>query len=163
MKLLLFSLVLLIASCVSRTTEELRFKLSSSLAAPVFTISLTDPTQYSFAIVGDTHVGGQDTTRLRKILTQAAAEADSFVILLGDIVDKGERNDVLAVQSAIADAGFTGKTLYVIGNHDIFYGLHRQIFQTKKGPHLRDTNHAPHFPSKKHARTTDTGRETSAI
>lgn len=112
--------LLIIAACGSQSTHDNRFRDSETLRAPLSSLTLTNPDQFTFAIVGDTHVGGQDTTRFRTILNQAKAEGDSFVILLGDIVDTGERDDVLAVQTAINDTGWAGKVIPVIGNHDVF-------------------------------------------
>ncbi len=113
-------LILILAACGSNSTHELRFTESETLSPPLSTITLTNPTKFSFAIVGDTHVGGGDTARLKTILNQATTESDSFVILLGDIVDTGERSDIEAVHSAIRDTGWTGKVIPVIGNHDVF-------------------------------------------
>lgn len=113
-------LILILAACGSNSTHELRFTESETLAAPLNSISISNASQFSFAIVGDTHVGGGDTARLRTILNQANSEGDSFVVLLGDIVDTGERSDIVAVQTAISDTGWTGKVVPVIGNHDVF-------------------------------------------
>jgi 3',5'-cyclic AMP phosphodiesterase CpdA len=71
-------------------------------------------------MVGDLHIANGNTERLEQILTLAAAEGDEFVILLGDIVDKGDEASFLAVDSAIRNSSFGGKVLPLLGNHDIF-------------------------------------------
>ncbi len=86
----------------------------------VFTLSPGVTDQFSFAMVGDLHLGGGNTTRLRRILADATAEGDEFVLFLGDIVDHGTQSDVQAFHQAIADTGWTGKTFSVAGNHDVF-------------------------------------------
>lgn len=107
-------------SCVSRSLPQDRFEQSSVLAAPALNVTLADARNFSFAIVGDTHVA-LDTKRLREILTRAAAEGDSFVVLLGDIVDQGDSASYQAAEEAIRDTGFRGKVLPVVGNHDVFH------------------------------------------
>jgi len=108
------------SGCVSRTIPSERFQQSELLAAPTLSVTLPDPDRFTFAFVGDLHIASQNTQRLRRILTAAAAEGDAFVVLLGDIADEGGRDDLMAVQTAVSDTGFTGKALYVIGNHDVF-------------------------------------------
>jgi 3',5'-cyclic AMP phosphodiesterase CpdA len=122
MRLLFLVFSLLVIACVSRSSQDLRFQESKTLSMRSFSVSPSSPSQFSFAVVGDTHVGNQDTTRMERILTAAAAEGDQFVIFLGDIVDKGIREDIVAVQDAVARSAFSGKALYVIGNHDVFEG-----------------------------------------
>lgn len=120
MKKTLGILIVILAACGSNSTHDLRFTESETLSAPITSISVPNPNQFSFAIVGDTHVGGGNTTRLKTILNQAKSESDSFVVLLGDIVEDGERSDILAVKAAIDEVGWTNKVISVIGNHDVF-------------------------------------------
>ena len=114
------ALVCLVLACVSRSVPEERYSESVGLPTPVFSVQLADPEHYSFAIVGDLHVRFGDTSRLERILGDAAAEGDAFVILLGDNVDDGQKEDFLAVKRAIEKGGWSGKVLPVLGNHDIF-------------------------------------------
>ena len=107
--------------CVSQTVHEQRFSERESLAPPTITVTLPDPENFTFAAVGDLHISNKDTARLGRILTAAAAEGDAFIVVLGDIVDKGAREDVIAFHQALSDTGFTGRVLPVLGNHDIFY------------------------------------------
>ncbi len=106
--------------CVSRSNPSERFSQSAVLSSPSLSVTLADPKNFTFAFVGDLHINGQNTDRLRRILAAAAAEGDAFLVLLGDIADEGKKEDFDAVQTALSDLGFAGKTLYVIGNHDIF-------------------------------------------
>lgn len=108
-------------SCVSRSLPQDRFAQSTTLAAPPLNVTLADPQNFSFAVVGDTHVA-LDTKRLREIFTRAAGEGDAFVILLGDIVDQGDTSSYHAVEEAIRDSAFQGKILPIVGNHDVFEG-----------------------------------------
>ena len=70
--------------------------------------------------MGDIHLGGSDTERLRTVLEAAKNHGDAFVIFLGDLVDKGDRESLIAFRSQISEFGFENKSLYVLGNHDVF-------------------------------------------
>lgn len=108
-------------SCVSRSGPSQRFVESSALTAPVTNIAVTDPNNFSFAAVGDLHIGGGGTSRLTNILQQADAQGAEFSILLGDIVDKGAEIDFAAVDTAANALGYAARLVTVVGNHDIFY------------------------------------------
>ena len=115
---LLFS-VFVVLSCVSKTIPNQRFIDSEILAVPTIAGAPADPNVFSFAIVGDLHVG-DDAIRLTQIATQAAAEGDAFIILLGDTADEGKSTSYVAVQNALNGQGYLTKFLSVIGNHDVF-------------------------------------------
>lgn len=109
-------------SCVSRSSSDERFDFSATLSNPILSgVALSNNEVFSFAIVGDMHVGGGDTSRLERILNSATASGDAFLVLLGDIVDKGEVVDYQAVLSTVSNLGWDNRVVYVIGNHDIFY------------------------------------------
>lgn len=113
-------LVWVLSGCESKSVWDERFKESVNLSAPPVSVALADPNAFSFAMVGDLHIGGSDTTRFRKILQTAQGEGDSFIVLLGDITDKGEAVSFAAAKSAIQDFGFNNKVIPILGNHDIF-------------------------------------------
>lgn len=105
---------------MSQSSNFDRFEENRSLNATSLDISLADSENYSFGIVGDLHVGESNTSRLRNILQLARANNDEFMVLLGDLADKGDLNDFEAIDQALTDEGYGQKTLVVIGNHDIF-------------------------------------------
>ncbi|NBT59709.1 metallophosphoesterase, partial [bacterium] len=111
---------LIVVACGSNSSWEQRFKESVNLPMPNLSVSPADPDVFSFAMVGDLHVGGGDTSRFRQILQAAQSEGDSFIVLLGDISDKGELESFEAVQTALQDFGYQNKVLPLLGNHDIF-------------------------------------------
>lgn len=112
-------IILVVVACTSKTVFDERFTESASLSQPPF-IGPADPQVFKFAMVGDLHVGGTDTARLERILDRAQAEGDEFIVLLGDIVDKGEAVSFSAVQQAIQNKGFHQKVIPLLGNHDVF-------------------------------------------
>jgi len=116
----IFFLSVLLWGCESKSVWDERFKESLNLSKPLVSVSPADPDNFTFAMVGDLHIGGSDATRFRRILQSAQTEADSFVVLLGDIADKGESESFLAAQNAIKDFGYENKVIPILGNHDIF-------------------------------------------
>lgn len=120
-KFLLCGLFLfLLLSCGSNSGYYLRFIESRELAAPSLSVSGVSSGVFTFSFVGDIHLGGSDTSRLRSILQAAQEHNDAFVIFLGDMVDKGNRADFETFKSQVNELGFGDKAIYVIGNHDIF-------------------------------------------
>jgi hypothetical protein len=111
--------MLLVLSCVSRTSPDARVAESLAVAVPA-TFTVADPEKFTFAAVGDLHIGSGNTDRMRAILASAAAGGDEFVVFLGDNVDQGDRSDVLAFRQAIHDTGWDNKNFSVAGNHDVF-------------------------------------------
>jgi predicted phosphodiesterase len=115
-----FSLLIFLLSCVSKTIPEERFKDSQSLTLAT-SITPGNANNFSFAMVGDIHSGNGGTGRFPTILAQAQADGAEFLILLGDSVDQGQEIDYQAITAQVAGSFFANKTLYAIGNHDIFY------------------------------------------
>ncbi len=111
--------MLVVLSCVSRTSPDARVAESLAVTVPA-TFTVADSSRFTFAAVGDLHIGGGNTDRMRAILSDAATGGDEFVIFLGDNVDQGDRADVLAFRQAIHDTGWDGKNFSVAGNHDVF-------------------------------------------
>lgn len=109
-----------LTGCVSRSLPQQRFIQSAALTGPNFTVTLGDPQNFSFAVVGDLHVRG-NAQRFKEILQRAADEGDAFVVLLGDLVDQGDAESFQLVEDAIKEKGFQGKVLTILGNHDVFH------------------------------------------
>jgi predicted phosphodiesterase len=120
-KVVIFFLVLSLGSCVSRSTWDERFTISESLSAPSVA-QVSELNQFKFAMVGDLHVSNGDTQILRQILKGAQDEQDEFIVLLGDLVDRGDVGSFTAIKDALKAYGFEGKVLSLIGNHEIFEG-----------------------------------------
>lgn len=106
-------------SCVTRSSVDSRISESQLLSSSSLSLSIPDPSRFSFAVVGDTHVEYGNTTRLKVILETAKAQGVSFICLLGDIVDGGVETDYIAVAEAIEASGFKNHVAYVLGNHDV--------------------------------------------
>jgi len=119
----IFSLLLVLSfvfGCVAKSGSKLRFQESKLISVPTLSLSGVDDGDFSFVLVGDIHLGGNDTGRLRAVLEAAQSQGDAFVIFLGDLVDKGKREDMQTFLNQVAEFGFQNKTIYTIGNHDVF-------------------------------------------
>lgn len=119
----IFSLLLVLSfvfGCVAKSGSKLRFQESKLISVPTLSLSGVDDGDFSFVLVGDIHLGGNDVGRLRAVLEAAQSQGDAFVIFLGDLVDKGKREDMQTFLNQVAEFGFQNKTLYTIGNHDVF-------------------------------------------
>lgn len=115
-----FLVFIFLTCCISQSVHDERFRDSSLLSGPTNSVTVGDPTKFTFAAVGDLHIAVRDTTRFRRILQAAQAAGDAFIVLLGDLVDKGNEQDFNALMDAINEEGFTGRAFPVLGNHDIF-------------------------------------------
>ncbi len=120
MKKSLSVVLLALAACVSRSVWDERFLQSQTLSAPPLEVVLPSDRNFSFVMVGDLHVGGSHTDRFRNILQKAQAAGDDFVVLLGDLTDKGEAESFLAIREALADFSFEKRVIPLLGNHDVF-------------------------------------------
>jgi predicted phosphodiesterase len=112
--------LLLLLSCGSKSGYFVRFVESQEISPPAFSATGVSSGVFTFSFVGDIHLGGSDTGRLRTVLQAAQDNGDAFVIFLGDMVDKGERADFDTFKAQVREFGFENKAIYVIGNHDVF-------------------------------------------
>lgn len=106
--------------CVAKSGADIRFKESTVVAAPVIAPDGVDDLNFSFVFVGDLHSSAHDLERVKSVLQEAQSYGDAFVIFLGDIVDKGEKDAIEAVRNQVSLYGFDQKVIYVLGNHDVF-------------------------------------------
>jgi 3',5'-cyclic AMP phosphodiesterase CpdA len=109
-----------LVGCVARSGVGTRFQESSRLVGPSLNITGVDTGNFTFSMVGDVHMSGTDTSRLRTILQEAQSASDAFIVFLGDMIDKGVRADFENFKSQVSEFGFDGKAIYILGNHDVF-------------------------------------------
>ena len=112
--------LIFLGGCVAKSGYEERFKESRGLVAPSFSVTGVSSGDFTFSLVGDVHLGGDDTSRLRVILQAAQDHNDAFIIFLGDMIDKGVKADFETFIAQVKEFGFENRAIYVIGNHDIF-------------------------------------------
>ncbi len=112
--------LIVLGGCVAKSGFEERFKESRRLVAPSFSVTGVSSGDFTFSLVGDVHLGGNDTSRLRVILQAAQDHNDAFIIFLGDMIDKGVKADFETFIAQVKEFGFENRAIYVIGNHDIF-------------------------------------------
>jgi predicted phosphodiesterase len=82
-----------------------------------FRLELND--DFSFLVLSDVHITGNDTNGLEKIAEIIAEHGDSFVVITGDITQSGKKTELESfVQTA---ESFNVSCYPVIGNHDIYF------------------------------------------
>ena len=113
-------IVLGITGCVAKSGHDLRFRESAALSSPTFNVAGTEDNSFSFLFVGDMHLTGSNTSRLDTVLQAAQDHGDSFIIFLGDLIEKGARADFETFKTTVNAHGFGEKVIYALGNHDIF-------------------------------------------
>ena len=113
--------LLIVVACVSRSLPGERFFASLQLTAPELQVTLGDPSAFSFAMVGDLHIQNANTAWLERMLTELDGRGTPFLVLLGDMVDQGSREDFQGLITLLENRGWKDKTLMVVGNHDVFY------------------------------------------
>lgn len=94
---------------------------------------------YTFAVVGDT---GDDTTVLRRVVSEVRQHGDAFLIVLGDITTDGSRAQIEAFQRVVQQAGVP---VYVApGNHE-YLGNGMKWLAQYYPRHTSFDNGAAHF------------------
>ncbi len=133
MRFFVFLLGVGLVGCVARSHPRERYYQSVDVGAPAHTVSLVDPQNFSFSLVGDLHIAHAHVDAMERIVDQSIAAGDAFSLFLGDIVDTGEESDFLAYQQLLVNKGWNGKAFPVLGNHDVFYNGW-QHYRTHLGP-----------------------------
>jgi predicted phosphodiesterase len=75
---------------------------------------------FSFAALGDTHIGSPAGNLMARALQISKADGDSFAVIAGDITNTGLEGEFLTWQAVAA--GIAYPVFPAIGNHDIFFG-----------------------------------------
>lgn len=83
-------------------------------------VSISDPSNFTFAALGDTHIGSPQGTVMKRALSMSKADGDAFAIVAGDITNTGIEAELQGFNAQVAETGQT--VLPAIGNHDIFFG-----------------------------------------
>ncbi|MGE3973219.1 MAG: metallophosphoesterase [Bdellovibrionales bacterium] len=117
------SVFLFIISCtnigLSQLNDRVSDNFSGGLAAPA-DIDPTGTNQFSFVVMGDTHVGSPGGGVIDRIASLAQANGDAFAVVTGDLTHGGLEGEFSQFK-AIFDR-FSLPWRAAIGNHDIFFG-----------------------------------------
>ncbi len=74
---------------------------------------------FSFAVMGDTHVGNPDGDIFREAVEDASNNGAAFVVVAGDISDNGEKGQFTQFVNILNENSMEYRV--AIGNHDIFF------------------------------------------
>jgi 3',5'-cyclic AMP phosphodiesterase CpdA len=100
-----------------------QFRFSENMNSSLTLPGNIDPpglNQFSFAILGDTHIGNPAGGVLKDALSSAKTQGDAFVLVAGDLTDNGDIGQYRQFQTLFSDAGLPFRA--AMGNHDIFFG-----------------------------------------
>lgn len=119
--------------------ERYNDNLFGSLTNPS-NITIADPNNFSFVVIGDTHIGSPGGEVMKRIAGQSVTDGDSFVIVAGDLTDNGDIGQFRQFQAVMAEQLATYRV--AIGNHDIFFDgwenykktLGKSIYSFDAGP-----------------------------
>ncbi len=120
--LLLTIIISSASSCTKPQLSEVSTRIGDSLSGNLVTPSNLDPAgtnNFSFAVMGDIHMGSPFGHNLDQAIQEALNGGDSFALLAGDLTDNGQSKDFDTVINAFTDQGLSYRP--ALGNHDIFF------------------------------------------
>ena len=82
--------------------------------------TVANPTQFSFAAMGDPHLGSSGGGTIAHALALSKADGDSFVVVAGDDSNTGQSTEFNNFNAVVGSGGLP--VYPAIGNHDIFFG-----------------------------------------
>lgn len=102
--------------------------------------TLTDSNNFSFAAMGDIHVGAAGGNVFERAAQLSAADGDSFAVTLGDNTNSGLDSEARGFKAQMDNAPFS--VFPAIGNHDIFFSgwqsykwiVGRSMYTIQAGP-----------------------------
>lgn len=103
---------------------------------------------FKIAHISDTHVSPEynrkNILKLKNLLSQVVDEDYDHVVITGDIAGHGEERDFRSVRRILKYFGLLEyeKLTVIIGNHDIFGGVHRAEDLLSFGKHCQSVNYA---------------------
>jgi predicted phosphodiesterase len=87
-----------------------------------YTRNITTGDDYTFIVIGDTHIKNKNAHGLEK-LSGKFLPSDKFIVVCGDITQSGQREEVERfIEIAETWRGLGLAVLPVIGNHDTYFG-----------------------------------------
>ncbi len=114
---------LLIVSCTNIGISQLNDRVSDNFSGGLSAPADIDPTgtdQFSFVVMGDTHVGGPGGGIVDRVAQMAFSHGDAFAVVAGDITHGGVDGEFSQFKLIFDRLPLPWRA--VIGNHDIFFG-----------------------------------------
>jgi predicted phosphodiesterase len=114
--------IVLYPACTNLKIGQTQQRFWDNMNLPLKTYSdfaPSDPNNFSFSMMGDTHVGSDQGNLMVKALQMSKTDGDSFAVIAGDDSNTGLESELLTFESNIASVGLP--VYPAIGNHDIFF------------------------------------------
>lgn len=112
------------SSCTNLQLDLMDERIADNFSgglAPSANIDPAGSNSFTFAVMGDTHVGSPGGGIITPMVGKAQAAGDAFIIFTGDISNTGKGGQFITFKNVLNAAGYSGLWRTAIGNHDIFF------------------------------------------
>lgn len=120
--LILLYISLLVFACTNLDYQALQTRVSDNFSGKLSEPNNIDPSgnnQFSFAIMGDVHIGSDRGDIMEKAIDLSKNAGDSFIIFAGDITNNAESSEFSKFKEQVENKNMDYRV--AIGNHDIYY------------------------------------------
>ena len=115
-------LLLPLISCTNIDLDAVNTRFKDNISGKLLSPPDIDPPgtdNFTFAVMGDSHVGSSRGKYLAPALETFQTASDSFYIILGDLTNNGKDKEYSLFESTISAVSIPLRA--VVGNHDIFF------------------------------------------
>ncbi len=112
------------ASCTNLQLDILDERIQDNFHGNLYQPTDIDPpgvNAFSFAVMGDTHVGSPGGGIITPMVAKALSGGDSFIVVTGDLTNTGKDGQYRVFKNVMETGGFPGLWRVAIGNHDVFF------------------------------------------
>lgn len=116
------NLLLICTACNNFDFEGIRKRYRESTSGSLSSPNNIDPggtNNFSFAVMGDTHLGVTAATNIQTTMETAKNAGDSFVVVAGDISNLGKEDEMNSFVGTLNAISFPFRV--AIGNHDLYF------------------------------------------
>ncbi len=113
---------LILFACTNLDYQALQNRVDDNFSNSISDTTNLDPTgsnQFSFAVMGDVHVGSQRGDILDQAVQMSKNAGDSFIVFTGDLTNNGESGEFAEFKEILNTHSMPFRT--AIGNHDIMF------------------------------------------
>jgi len=123
MKFFRISIILFVLACTNLGFDQLNNRVQDNLSGSVTApkdITVSNPTSFTFTVLGDTHIGSSGGGVAQRVVANAVAAGDAFAVVAGDLSQGGQDGEFTQFKQIFAAQNLTFRA--AIGNHDIYFG-----------------------------------------
>jgi predicted phosphodiesterase len=119
---MLLAIVAMTCACNNLNFDGIRTRFKENFAGSLSAPGNIDPAgtnSFTFAVMGDTHVGLTATSFISSAVTSAKNAGDAFVLIAGDLTNLGKADEFNAFIGTMNAVGLTYRS--ALGNHDLYF------------------------------------------